>query len=166
MKPKEGHKTELLYSGIRFRSVIFIVLGIFFLFLIIGSAFLKSAGEIKLNELGDSFGVLNTLFSGLTFAGLIYTIILQRIELHNQQIEIENVKADQKKQLFAALKTAKLNALCSIFQHHTDLSLNARSESDRGKARLQLMYTASQIDILLKEIDLEIKPEETESKTL
>jgi hypothetical protein len=30
---------------------------------------------------GDSFGVLTALFSGLAFAGLVYTILLQRIEL-------------------------------------------------------------------------------------
>ena len=31
--------------------------------------------------LGDMFGAVNSLFSGLAFAGLIYTILLQKNEL-------------------------------------------------------------------------------------
>lgn len=38
---------------------------------------------------GDMFGGLNTLFSGLAFAGLIYTVLLQREELSLQRRELE-----------------------------------------------------------------------------
>ena len=38
---------------------------------------------------GDSFGLLTSLFSGLAFAGLIWTILLQRIELRLQRRELE-----------------------------------------------------------------------------
>jgi hypothetical protein len=37
--------------------------------------------EYLTGTFGDSFGVLTALFSGLAFAGLVYTILLQRIEL-------------------------------------------------------------------------------------
>lgn len=37
---------------------------------------------------GDMFGMINALFSGLAFAGIIYTILLQRIELELQRDEI------------------------------------------------------------------------------
>ncbi len=39
--------------------------------------------------LGDQFGGLNSLFAGLAFAGLIYTIHLQRRELSLQRKELE-----------------------------------------------------------------------------
>lgn len=39
-------------------------------------------------QLGDSFGVLNTLFSGLALAGIILTILLQRNELGLQREEL------------------------------------------------------------------------------
>src|SRR5687767_14281913 len=38
---------------------------------------------------GDMFGGLNALFSGLAFAGLIYTVLLQREELSLQRRELE-----------------------------------------------------------------------------
>lgn len=37
---------------------------------------------------GDAFGSINALFSGLAFAGLIYTILLQRKELYMQRKEL------------------------------------------------------------------------------
>ena len=39
----------------------------------------------KTAQLGDSFGVLTSLFSGLAFAGLIITILLQREELRESR---------------------------------------------------------------------------------
>lgn len=37
---------------------------------------------------GDSFGILTSLFSGIAFAGLIWTILLQRAELRLQRKEL------------------------------------------------------------------------------
>ena len=39
-------------------------------------------------QLGDMFGAVNALFSGLAFAGIIYTILLQRVELKAQRKEL------------------------------------------------------------------------------
>ncbi len=41
---------------------------------------------------GDSFGALNTLFSGLAFSGLIITILLQKQELNYQRIELQETR--------------------------------------------------------------------------
>ncbi len=38
---------------------------------------------------GDQFGAVNSLFSGLALAGIIYTIILQRKELQHQRKELQ-----------------------------------------------------------------------------
>ena len=38
---------------------------------------------------GDQFGAVNALFSGLAFAGLIYTIILQRRDLELQRNDLK-----------------------------------------------------------------------------
>lgn len=51
---------------------------------------------------GDMFGTINALFSGLAFAGIIYTIFLQRIELRYQRNEIAKSTAElagQKEQM-------------------------------------------------------------------
>lgn len=51
---------------------------------------------------GDMFGAVNALFSGLAFSVLIYTMILQRIELKLQREELRSTRAElagQKEQM-------------------------------------------------------------------
>ncbi len=43
--------------------------------------FLSSLIGVKPHELGDSFGGINTLFSGLALIGVIYSIVIQNKEL-------------------------------------------------------------------------------------
>jgi hypothetical protein len=40
------------------------------------------------SQFGEAFGAIEALFSGLAFAGLIYTIALQRRELQLQREEL------------------------------------------------------------------------------
>jgi hypothetical protein len=54
---------------------------------------------------GDMFGVVNALFTGLAFSGVVYTVMLQRNELKiqqdelkNSQIELETSKEEANKQ--------------------------------------------------------------------
>lgn len=44
--------------------------------------------------LGDMFGTVNALFSGLAFAGIILTILLQRKELRYQRDELRETRAE------------------------------------------------------------------------
>jgi hypothetical protein len=44
--------------------------------------------------LGDMFGTINALFSGLAFAGIIFTILLQRKELRYQRDELKETRAE------------------------------------------------------------------------
>jgi hypothetical protein len=91
---------------------------------------------------GDSFGMINSLFSGLAFAGIIISIILQSKELKLQRLEIaENREvmisqqqelahsanaqvASQKelaKQSLNMKRTAELNALSTLLNDiHTE----------------------------------------------
>ncbi len=47
---------------------------------------------------GDQFGAINALFSGLAFAGLIYTIILQRNDLKLQRQDLELTRKEMEEQ--------------------------------------------------------------------
>lgn len=47
---------------------------------------------------GDQFGFVNTLFSGLAFAGMIFTILLQKEELALQRKELEENRVEMTKQ--------------------------------------------------------------------
>lgn len=100
---------------------------------------------------GDTFGAINSLFSGLAFAGVIYTIILQNRELELQREELglqrqeltltrkelartasaqEQSEAALREQSETLKKTAKLNALNSILEYH----LQILSQFEMGSA--------------------------------
>lgn len=49
---------------------------------------------------GDKFGAVNALFSGLAFAGLIFTIILQRKELSLQREELQLTRQEMSDQTY------------------------------------------------------------------
>lgn len=57
-------------------------------------------GMTTLGQTGDMFGALNTLFTGLTFAGLVFTIYLQRIEINNSKAESKVNQSLRQRQLF------------------------------------------------------------------
>ena len=83
---------------------------------------------------GDAFGALNTLFSGLAFVGIIYTIFLQRKELALQRKELELTRQELKrtaeaqeksekalvKQVVSMERTAKLNALNTLLNYYSE----------------------------------------------
>jgi hypothetical protein len=80
------------------------------------------------SSFGDMFGAIGTLFSGLAFASVIYTILLQREELSRTaeaQAESERSLAEQAK---ALRETAKLNAL-SFFP-----AINCKIRDDSSNA--------------------------------
>jgi hypothetical protein len=57
---------------------------------------------------GDMFGAVNALFSGLAFAGVIYTILLQRHELALQRKELELTREELSRSADAQAAQAQL----------------------------------------------------------
>lgn len=72
------------------KNLVWIMLGgVLFLFLLnFSMVFFIPDKEIR-GTFGDQFGAVNALFSGLAFAGLIYTIILQRRDLELQRNDLK-----------------------------------------------------------------------------
>lgn len=67
---------------------------------------------------GDMFGAVNALFSGLAFASLIYTILLQRQELHLQRTELRLTRSElegQRQQLAAQTEVLRQQAFENTF---------------------------------------------------
>ena len=107
----ETEKSEIIkiavFSFIAVISLVFIYAG----FLIIVTWPLSDLSISKSGTFGDSFGLLNALFSGLAFAGLIVAILLQREELSLQRQELKETRAElkgQKEQFVLQNKTLKL----------------------------------------------------------
>jgi len=66
------------------------------------------AGEEGRGTIGDMFGVANALFSGLAFAGLIVTILMQRKELKLQRKEIGHNRVEFEKSAAAQQELVQL----------------------------------------------------------
>ena len=58
-------------------------------------------------QLGDMFGSINALFSGLAFSGVIYAILLQREELELQRKELELTRKELSRTADAAQNQVK-----------------------------------------------------------
>lgn len=58
----------------------------------------------KAGEFGDMFGAVNALFSGLAFAGVVYAIFLQRIDLALQRQELAKASGASLRQLHINLQ--------------------------------------------------------------
>ena len=63
--------------------------GVILLFLLNFSMIFFVPNENTRGTFGDQFGAVNALFSGLAFAGLIYTIVLQRRDLELQRHDLK-----------------------------------------------------------------------------
>lgn len=115
---------------------------------------------------GDSFGGINTLFSGLAFAGIIYTILLQKKELRLQREEFqetrnelkrsadaqEKAEAAFKKQTELMNKSALLEGLSQAVQFYREdlkYAVETRINSDAGE---KLDKTKKQITRVLNEL--------------
>jgi hypothetical protein len=59
---------------------------------------------------GDMFGVVNTLFSGAAFAGIIYAILLQRRELGLQRRELEMTRKELERSAQAQEESSRILA--------------------------------------------------------
>ena len=93
---------------------------------------------------GDLFGAVNALFSGLAFAGLIYTIVLQKQDLELQRKEIAQNRTELKKSANAQQKseqalveqveqmkiTAKLNALKTLIEYYNIVIANPNNTAE------------------------------------
>lgn len=111
--------------------VIMIIIIIVFLLYLIGISIFFDKWQTS-GVFGDSFGAINALFSGLAFAGIIYTILLQRKELALQRLELIETRIELKRAADAQEKsekalveqtrsmklTAKLNALNALIEYY------------------------------------------------
>jgi hypothetical protein len=118
-------------------------------------------------QLGDLFGAVNSLFSGLAFAGLIYTVYLQREELSLQRKELqltrdelqrtataqEESKKALQKQVDALETTARLSALASIVEHYQVLIAGMPVARDKLQAEERQREFIRRLEKLVEEIE-------------
>ena len=149
-------KTKQVRDGrASLRPLLLISRAVFYLWVIAwGLILLAFSNWSQRGQFGDMFGAINSLFSGLAFAGIIFTIYLQREELALQRKELEltrsqlarSADAQEKsekaleRQVEALKKTARLNALNSIIEHYGIMissTPNASKKQDFENQRLE-----------------------------
>ena len=86
-------------------TLIIIVISIWLISVIVSWFFFKD--WTKSASFGDTFGAINSLFSGLALSGIIYTIYLQKTELSLQRKELKYTRKELKRTAFAQEDSAK-----------------------------------------------------------
>ncbi len=89
-------------------------------------------------QFGDSFGVVNALFSGLAFAGVIFAILLQqkelklqREELELQRKELEDTRAEIKGQKETLQKQNFESSFFQLLTMHSEIVNSLEIQGDR-----------------------------------
>ncbi|WP_291865855.1 hypothetical protein [Maribacter sp.] len=153
---KENSKKSLLPKMIILVLVIWVLSVIFILF---GLDNWSDRGTF-----GDSFGAVNALFSGFAFAGLIYTIVLQKEDLKMQRNEIALNRTELKKSAIAQKNSekaleeqvqqmkiaARLNALKTLIDYYNiQISYPNNPPEIITKAKLRRKEAIQEIDALI-----------------
>lgn len=126
------------------KYIAIIALGIFLIWAGSAVAIYKWVGHDDRGTFGDMFGAVNALFSGFAFAGLIYTISVQRQELQTQSKSID-MQTDEMKIQVSAIKmqTEELSLQREAIQMQTEeLALQ------RKAIEMQTIETARSADQL------------------
>jgi hypothetical protein len=102
MSENEQEKRKVTNSNLDIKlwavgSVLFILMSVFGYLAYLNLHFPPSENT-DYATLGDSFGILSSLFSGLAFAGLIVTIVMQNKTLKAQMEELELARKEYKRQ--------------------------------------------------------------------
>jgi hypothetical protein len=87
--------TEAFFLLLRSAAVFAAVVGIYYLFvdfLVSDHPYLQLPNKFRDGSFGDTFGSLNALFSGLAFAGVVVTLLMQRKDLTVQRRDIEEAR--------------------------------------------------------------------------
>jgi hypothetical protein len=131
---KPNNADDHLRVNVSLKSLILISVIVITVQVIVGYlVYLKFSNWNERADFGEMFGAVNTLFSGLAFAGVIYAVFLQRRELELQRYELEMTREELRRSAEAQEKsekalsvqaemlilTSKLNALNSVVESYS-----------------------------------------------
>jgi hypothetical protein len=149
------------------RTVIITVLAVVTLwlssFFVLGALF---ATPTERGQVGDLFGAVNALFSGLAFAGLIIAITLQRQELAIQREELRlqrDEMAKSREQLANQVVVQRALVLATIAQVRVaaknaeieaiKLEAESRASHARGEQIKQIGWNVDQLSALADKLE-------------
>ncbi|MEO0592672.1 MAG: hypothetical protein AAFZ38_03750 [Myxococcota bacterium] len=133
---------------------------------------------VKTGAWGDTFGALNTLFSGLAFGALLLTLLMQREELGLQREELtatrkELARGAESQEQAASLLRDQLNlqqgehlnqlrsSLSQMYVAHA--ALKAKRGAQEHTQTVEAML--AQLEACIRELELSTSREQVERKT-
>ncbi len=141
-------------------SLVVLLVGCYAAFLIIISWPVDTLSISNAALYGDSFGILNSLFSGLAFAGIIITILLQRDELRLQREELSRASKAQE----TSARMAALTLLIEDYKSRIAVNADTTNKMDGYQMPDQKRELIEETKELCKKRDLVLS--ELESITL
>lgn len=91
-------------------------------------AWVVSSSWTERGAIGDTFGAINALFSGLAFAGVIVALFMQRAELELQRKELEETREVLKQTAATQEKAARISAAATVL---AEVERQRVAQSDR-----------------------------------
>jgi len=129
---KREYNYLLLFGSISFLAILITILyGLVVINMTIGE-------NDERGTFGDMFGALNSIFSGLTIAGIIITILIQKQELNltrEELIRSANAQEQTQKALFDQLKSMQTTTRINAFQDYMTTEFDM-SDSDANDKQL------------------------------
>lgn len=155
---RQRRSVWLIFGGVIAACLLYPVL--------IHAIFPQSSAENS-GQFGDSFGALNTLFSGLAFAGVIYAILLQKDELSLQREELRLTREELKRaadtqadarnlqaaQLANEARVAELAALTALLDWNVARSAEQRKTIHPALTSLKLQNPKADAEELAHQIN-------------
>jgi hypothetical protein len=112
-------------------------------------------------QFGDTFGVVNALFTGLALVGVVYAAVLQHDQVETQRQELKQQSRDselnrqaltrEKREQFVTARLNATQALLHARQAESGLSSHRWEEFQKEKALLEAIGLRQRISIMLCE---------------
>ncbi len=128
-------------ESISYKPLILMSVGVTVLWIIAATVVYFSFNDwATRGQVGDLFGTINALFSGLAFSGIVYTIHLQKHDLMMTRLELaENANSQEK-----SIRISALNSMIQTYGLILDPAYGMRNRTigshdlheDKVKARL------------------------------
>lgn len=90
-------------------------------------------------QLGDLFGITNSLFSGMAFAGVIFTMLLQQDQITNQQEEATQERDEARRSLETQAQANSLTVLTFLLAHYEKRLASLEGEVVTGPSAADLI---------------------------
>lgn len=154
-KDDGSNRNDILTGGILMASVFLLwILSWIFIDKYIVSTDPEESSETIRGVFGDKFGAVNALFSGLAFAGIIFTIFLQKRELTLQREELEQTRNEFIQQNETLKKQRFENTFFHLLNLHNEIVDKLYITREEGVYDISQLVTYAKKDFFNGALDV------------